>query len=132
MKHILVVDDVALNLKRAEAVLNGKYYVSLAHSGKEAVEMLKNEVPDLILLDVIMPEMDGYETFGKIRELPGLQNVPIIFLTADTGVGSEIMGLQMGAMDYIHKPFDPSVMLSRVKRVLENEEMKRRLELNAK
>lgn len=132
MKRILVVDDVSLNLKRAEAVLSGKYQVSLAHSGKEALEMLKQEVPDLVLLDVIMPEMDGYETFGKIRELPGLTDVPIIFLTADTGVGSEIMGLQMGAMDYIHKPFDPSVMLSRVKRVLENEELKKRLELNSK
>ncbi len=131
-KHILVVDDVALNLKCAEAVLRDKYSLSTALSGKEALEILRKETPDLILLDVIMPEMDGYETFASIREMPGMEEVPIIFLTADVGVGSEVMGLQMGAMDYIHKPFDPNIMLSRVKRVLEIEDIKKQLEASAK
>lgn len=131
-KHILVVDDVTLNLKCAEDVLKEKYRLTLVSSGKEALEFLQKGTPDLILLDVIMPEMDGYETFASIRGMKGMEEVPIIFLTADIGVGSEVMGLQMGAMDYIHKPFDPNIMLSRVKRVLEIEDIKKQLEASAK
>ncbi len=131
-KHILVVDDVVFNLKCAEDVLKDKYDLTLASSGKEALECLQKGVPDLVLLDVIMPEMDGYETFANIREIKGMEEVPIIFLTADIGVGSEVMGLQMGAMDYIHKPFDPNIMLSRIKRVLEIEDIKKQLEASAK
>ncbi len=131
-KHILVVDDVTLNLRVAEDVLKDKYRISLASSGKEALEFLQKSIPDLILLDVIMPDLDGYETFARIREMKGMSEVPIIFLTADIGVGSEVMGLQMGAMDYIHKPFDPNIMLSRIKRVLEIEDIKKQLEASAK
>lgn len=131
-KHILVVDDVRLNLRCAEDVLKDQYRLTMASSGKQALEILEKEVPDLILLDIIMPDMDGYEVFGKIRQMPGLTNVPIIFLTADTGVESEVMGFQMGAMDYIHKPFNPDVMRCRVKRVIESEDMKRLLEMMAK
>jgi len=131
-KHILVIDDVALNLKCAEDVLKDRYRLTMVSSGKEALEVLHKGAPDLILLDVIMPEMDGYETFANIREMKGMAEVPIIFLTADIGVGSEVMGLQMGAMDYIHKPFDPNIMLSRIKRVLEIEDIKKQLEASAK
>lgn len=131
-KHILIVDDVTLNLRIAEDVLKDKYKISLASSGKKALEVLQKGVPDLILLDVIMPEMDGYETFSHIRTMKGMAEVPIIFLTADSGVGSEVLGLQMGAMDYIHKPFDPNIMLSRVKRVLEIADIKKQLEASAK
>lgn len=127
MKHILLVDDNTTNLKMAGQVLQPYYQVSMAKSGKQALSFLKKNVPDLILLDLLMPEMDGYQTMEEIKLNPATANIPIIFLTADKQRESEIKTLQLGALDFITKPFEEEVMLSRIEKVLMMEEMRRGL-----
>lgn len=131
MKHILMVDDVTTNLKSAAEVLQPYYQLSMAKSGKQALQFLKKNIPDLILLDLMMPEMDGYETMEQIKLNPMTAKIPIIFLTADTEQSSEIRGLQMGAMDYITKPFRAEAMLGRIEKVLQMEDMKKSLLSNS-
>ncbi len=130
-KHILIVDDISTNLKYAEAVLKSNYKLSMAKSGKETLEILKEVRPDLILLDVKMPEMDGYETLQNIRKMPEYTDIPIVFLTGDVDNKSEIKGLKLGAMDFIRKPFEPEIVLRRIEKILRMEETKRKLEVSA-
>lgn len=132
MKHILMVDDITTNLKFAAEVLKDTYKLSMAKSGKQALKFLEKVQPDLILLDVLMPEMNGYETYEKIKENPEIATIPVIFLTADLDDENEIRGLRMGAMDYIKKPFEPEVMRSRIEKVLRIEEKHRDLIIRAK
>lgn len=127
MKHILMVDDVTTNLKSAGEVLQPYYKVSMAKSGKQALKFLEKNKPDLILLDIMMPDMDGYQTMEEIKLDPSTANIPIIFLTADTEQESEIKGIQMGAMDFITKPFAADVMLARVAQVLQMDEMRKNI-----
>ena len=131
MKHILMVDDVTTNLKSAAEVLQPYYQLSMAKSGKQALQFLKKNIPDLILLDLMMPEMDGYETMEQIKLNPMTAKIPIIFLTADTEQSSEIRGLQMGAMDFITKPFRAEAMLGRIEKVLQMEDMRKSLLSNS-
>jgi len=130
MKNILIVDDNTTNLKMAANVLQPFYDVSMAKSGKQALNYLKKNIPDLILLDIFMPEMDGYETMQQIKVNPETANIPIIFLTADKERNSEIKGLSLGALDYITKPFDEKVMLGRIQQVLMMEDMRKELVSN--
>ncbi|MGQ0828280.1 MAG: response regulator transcription factor [Bacteroidota bacterium] len=116
---ILLVDDepdilefLSYNLKK-EA-----YNVYTATNGKEAVIVAKKENPHLIILDVMMPDMDGIETCREIRELPGLKDVMIAFLTARNEDYSQIAGFDVGADDYINKPIKPRVLISRIKALL--------------
>ena len=132
MKHILMVDDVTTNLKSAAEVLQPFYHLSMAKSGKQALNFLKKNRPDLILLDIMMPEMDGYETMEQIKLNPRTANIPIIFLTADTERESEIRGMKMGAMDFITKPFESEAMLGRIEKVLQMEDMRRNILSSAK
>ena len=119
-KHkILLVDDepdiiefIQYNLKKAG------YRVFSARNGKEAVEMAEKHLPDLILLDVMMPEMDGIETCEEIRAIPALRNTTIAFLTARQEDDSQIAGFEAGGDDYITKPIKPKVLLSRIKALL--------------
>lgn len=115
--RILCVDDDIGMLNTIEDVLiNAGYAVSLAKSGKQAINMLKKGIGyQLVLLDVDMPEMDGYETFKAIRELEVSKDIPIIFLTGMDGPDFEIKGWEYGAADYITKPFIKSVFLARIK-----------------
>lgn len=117
--HILVTDDDVMNLKIAEKLLKENYTVSCASSGKEALEILGRERPDLILLDLHMPEMDGFEVLRNLRESPDLSDIPVIFLTADDDRSVEIRGFEEGAVDFIRKPFVSEIMLKRVQRMLE-------------
>ena len=128
MKHILVVDDTPTNLSFVESVLKDKYKLALAKSGERAIKYLEKTQVDLILLDIMMEGMDGFETFEYIRKLPMNQNTPVVFLTADINVENEIKGLHMGAVDFIRKPFVPEVMLNRIARVLQLEELMMDLE----
>ena len=128
MKHILVVDDTPTNLSFVESVLKDKYKLALAKSGERAIKYLEKTQVDLILLDIMMEGMDGFETFEYIRKLPMNQNTPVVFLTADINVENEIKGLNMGAVDFIRKPFVPEVMLNRIARVLQLEELMMDLE----
>ena len=119
--RILVVDDDPALLEQAEMILEDEYEVSLAVSGKQAVSFLeRGQDADLILLDVLMPEMDGFKTMEAIREIPGCSEIPIIFLTSLTDSESELQCLASGAADYIPKPFDPRILTLRIARRLQN------------
>ncbi len=113
--RILVVDDDPAMLVSAEDFLSDNYIVSLARSGDEALTFLRQGSDvDVILLDIMMPDMDGYETFANIRKISKYVNTPIIFLSASADSESEIRGLEIGASDYLSKPFNKDVLLARI------------------
>lgn len=127
MKHILIVDDNKMNLVSAKNALAEDYKVTAVTSGAQALKFLENNQPDLILLDINMPEMDGFEVMNKISAREEWSNIPIVFLTADTESETESRCLEAGAMDFIAKPFVPVVMCSRIARILELEELRKSL-----
>lgn len=113
---ILVVDDTPENLTMMSFLLKELYKVKVANHGQKALRIAVSEPqPDLILLDIMMPEMDGYEICRQLRQDPQTRNIPIIFLTAKSSVEDEEFGLGLGAVDYITKPISPPVVLARVK-----------------
>lgn len=116
--NILYIDDDINMLNTGEDILiEAGYDVSLAKSGVQAIKILgKSRDYDLILLDVDMPDMNGYETFKAIRGIAGCENIPIIFLTGMDSPDNEIKGLELGAADYITKPFVKIVLLARIKK----------------
>lgn len=116
---ILVVDDTKTNIEVLEGILSAEYDVIVAMNGKKAVSLAQKVHPDLILLDVMMPEMDGYETLKQIRLNEESKNIPVFFLTAKSDSQSEQTGLDLGAVDYIAKPFTPQLVLLRIKNQLE-------------
>lgn len=113
---ILYIDDDINMLNTGEDILTGAgYSVSLAKSGEQAVKLLAKGIRcDLVLLDIDMPGMDGYETFQAIRKTEGCGDIPIVFLTGMDAPDFEIKGFEMGAADYIRKPFIKNVLLARV------------------
>ena len=127
MKHILVVDDNKVNLVSAKNLLSGNYKVTAVTMGAQALKFLENNVVDLILLDKNMPEMDGFEVMAKLQEREKTKNIPIVFLTADSDAGIESRCIREGAFDFIAKPFVPEVMLSRIEKVIELDELRRNL-----
>ncbi|MBD5474401.1 MAG: response regulator [Lachnospiraceae bacterium] len=122
MKHILLVDDVSTNLKCEELILRNQYQVTMVKSGREALECLQTVMPDLVLLDIRMHEMDGYEVLKHMKEDPKTAAVPVILLTADTEQESEERGIALGAIDFIRKPIEPQLLLERIEAVWETEE----------
>lgn len=123
---ILVVDDDRVLLQMAEELLRGEYAVSVAASGRQAVQLLRKGIfPDLILLDVDMPEMDGYAAIEAIKEIPLARDIPVIFLTGMTGSEDELKGLLSGAVDYITKPFVREILLARLRIHLDNAHKRR-------
>jgi CheY-like chemotaxis protein len=118
-----MVDDDMINLKLAEKALNeGGIRVTSLTSGKALLEYIDNNevLPDLILLDIKMPEMDGYEAMSRlISKGPDVAKIPVIFLTADESDGAEVKGLDLGAMDFLRKPFVPEILRLRVNHILE-------------
>ena len=129
MKTILIVDDNKMNLTTAKTVLSSEYRVVPVMHGRQALSFLADNACDLVLLDINMPEMDGFEILENIRRIEHCRNLPVIFLTADGDVGTETRCFEAGAVDFIAKPFVPDVMRSRVGRVLELEELRRSLAL---
>jgi len=127
MKSILVVDDSTTNLKFVESMFKDVYKLTLVKSGEQALKYLRKNQVDLVLLDLFMPEMDGFETFEKIKELEMNAEVPVVFLTADVDTDSEVKGLKMGAMDFVRKPFVPEVMKKRIERILQLEDLTKNL-----
>ncbi|MCP4153372.1 MAG: response regulator [bacterium] len=112
---ILIVDDVPKNLQVLGAILRKEEYkIAPATSGVQALNMLKEIQPDLILLDVMMPDMDGFEVCAKLKESKATRELPIIFLTAKTETEDIVKGFSIGAMDYVTKPFNSAELLSRV------------------
>ncbi|MEO5356381.1 MAG: diguanylate cyclase [Nitrospirae bacterium YQR-1] len=118
-QKILIVDDMPMNIKILNELLQEDYLTYYATGGNQAIEMTSLIVPDLILLDIIMPEINGYEVYKTIREDEHLASIPIIFITAMDGDIDESYGLNIGAVDYITKPFNPSIVKLRVKNHLE-------------
>ena len=117
---ILVVDDDTANLRMATRILGEeKMRVSCLKSGEDAIKFLQGNRPDLILLDIHMPGMDGFETIAAIKGNKDISDIPVIFLTADDDDTTETKGLQAGAMDFIKKPFVPDVLLLRVRHTIE-------------
>jgi class 3 adenylate cyclase len=127
--RILVVDDTADNLYLMSALLEDRYEVATAESGAEALEIAAGaNAPELILLDIMMPQMDGYEVLRRLRANAATASIPVIFLTALTSIEEEQFGLDLGAVDYITKPISPPVVLARVHTHLERSANARRLQ----
>jgi len=115
MTKILLVDDEPDIVEFLKYNLEtNNYDVIVGYNGLEALDMLSNK-PDLIILDIMMPHLDGYEVYTKIREKEDFKDTPILFLTAKSGETDEIKGLELGASDYIQKPISPKKLLARVK-----------------
>lgn len=118
MKTILIVDDIPENIKIMKELLeNANYNVKISTNGKKALEIVNssNNRPDLIILDIIMPEMDGYEVCKQLKSNNSTKDIPIIFATAKDEVEDETYGFELGAVDYISKPISGAILLARVK-----------------
>ncbi|MCW3475706.1 PleD family two-component system response regulator [Limobrevibacterium gyesilva] len=114
--RILIVDDVPANTRLLEAKLGAEYYqVSVAHDGFQALHLAASWQPDLVLLDVMMPELDGYETCRRLKEDPKTLHIPVVMITALSEPGERVRGLEVGADDFLTKPVDYDTLLARVK-----------------
>ncbi|MCP4578107.1 MAG: response regulator [Deltaproteobacteria bacterium] len=117
---ILIVDDMPANIRILGQLLRAKYHIRIATSGEKALAIAASEKPpDLVLLDIMMPGMDGYEVCRRLKKDARLSHIPVIFITAKGEVEDETKGLEIGAVDYIVKPFSPSIIMARVKTHLE-------------
>ena len=112
---VLVVDDTPDNLALMSSLLKGRYRVKVANGGEKALRIAQDDPPDLILLDIMMPAMDGYQVLEQLKRDARTRDVPVIFLTAKSEIDDERKGLELGAVDYITKPVSPPIVLARVK-----------------
>ncbi len=113
--RILVVDDVMENIQVAGAILKEKgYQLNIARNGRQALQVMEKTIPDLILLDIVMPEMDGFECCAQLKANPATRDIPIIFLTANTDTKDLLRAFELGAVDYVLKPFNAPELLSRI------------------
>lgn len=120
MKKILVVDDNTINLKLADKILKEvpDYKPVMVPSGARALQFLSKNVPSMILLDIMMPDMDGFQTLEEIRKNPALADIPVIFLTADTEAETVDKAKEVGAKGLITKPFKKDVLLDLVEKYM--------------
>lgn len=125
--QILVVDDDPINLRIAQKMLEDQYHVNCVSSGMEALQFLRKKRQDLILLDLHMPDMDGFDVMRELQTDESLREIPVIFLTADEDKATEVRGLRAGAMDFVTKPFVADLMVARVKRILELSYLRKKL-----
>jgi putative two-component system response regulator len=116
---LLIVDDEKLNINLLVELFKDDYRLAVAKSGAQALQRALEQRPDLILLDIMMPEMDGYEVLRRLQALSATADIPVIFVTALGEVGDEQQGLELGAVDYITKPISPPIVKARVKNHLE-------------
>jgi serine phosphatase RsbU (regulator of sigma subunit) len=126
--RVMVVDDTEANIDVMIETLGDDYKVVVAMDGESALEDVGRHPPDLILLDIMMPAMDGYEVCKRLKSAPETQDIPVIFLTALKEEGDEAKGLELGAIDYITKPFNPDLVKARVQNHLELQRHKNHLE----
>ncbi|NCA89869.1 MAG: diguanylate cyclase [Gammaproteobacteria bacterium] len=126
--HILIIDDTPLNIEILLGILEGDYALSFATSGAKALKLLAKGIkPDLILLDVMMPDMDGFAVCAALKADPATRDIPVIFVTAKTDALSEIRALKAGGVDFIHKPVNQALVRARVQLHLELERRARAL-----
>ena len=125
---ILIVDDTPTNIQLLNSMLREQYKVKAATNGEKALKIARTEPqPDIILLDIMMPEMDGYEVCRRLKSSPLTAKIPVIFITAKTAVEDEQQGFSLGAVDYITKPFNPDIIKTRVRKQLEIYQQQRQL-----
>ena len=111
---VLIVDDESSNIMVLTHILSPDYTVYAAKNGPNAITLAEKYLPDVILLDVIMPEMDGYEVIFTLKHSEKTQDIPVVFITGLSNIEDEEKGLEMGAADYISKPFSPAIVKLRV------------------
>ena len=127
---ILIVDDVATNLQVLGRILQiDNYNIIAAFNGQLALEMASEKKPDLILLDIMMPDMDGFEVCTKLKSDPETKDIPVIFLTSKNEPEDIVKGFKLGAVDYVSKPFNSAELLSRIRTHTELNQLKRKLEI---
>ena len=112
---VLVVDDSSANLQLCKGLLSGEYDVRLAKSGRMALAALERVCPDIILLDIEMSDLSGFEVMGEIGKKPGLKDIPVIFVTSHATEKLVVKAANYGAVDYVVKPFDADVLCAKVK-----------------
>jgi len=126
---ILVVDDQAENIDILKSILHPTYNVKAATNGRRALDICQRpQAPDMVLLDVMMPEMDGYDVCRQLKENPKTKSIPIIFVTSKDSIKDESLGLQLGAVDYIAKPIHPAIVMARINTQLALSDQSRHLE----
>jgi len=123
MKTIFIVDDMETNRVVAKRAMDGVYATFAFSSATRMFKMLEKITPDLILLDVEMPEMDGFEALSILKSDEGLKTIPVIFLTGKTDTETEIKGFEMGVIDFISKPFSPPVLIKRIETHIETDKL---------
>jgi sigma-B regulation protein RsbU (phosphoserine phosphatase) len=128
-QRILIIDDTPANIQILHEVLQGDYDIFFATSGTDGIRIAQQEIPDLILLDIMMPEVNGYEVCENIKSDPRTGQIPVIFITAMNEVQDETKGLNCGAIDYITKPISPPIVKARVKNHLELKRQRDTLEI---
>ena len=119
-KTVMVVDDTETNIDILVELLSDKYEIMVAMDGKECLETVRMQIPDIFLLDVMMPGMDGYELCRRLKSYKRTKDVPVIFITAKGEIDDKLDGYDVGGVDYITKPIDPEFTLSTIKKHLRN------------
>jgi serine phosphatase RsbU (regulator of sigma subunit) len=121
---ILIVDDEPFNVDYLEQELEDLQYETVsAVNGQEALDKVQNEAPDLVLLDIMMPVMDGFEVLGRLKASPATRGIPVIVISANNDLGSVVKGVQLGAEDYLPKPFEPVLLRARISASLERKRL---------
>ena len=125
---ILAIDDTQTNLLILQIALESDFELQFATSGAEGLALATQRAPDLIMLDVMMPEMDGFETCRRLKAIPTLKNTPVVFITASNDLSSEMAGLELGAVDYITKPIHLKIARQRIRNLIDREQLRQQLE----
>ena len=115
---ILAVDDASINLDVIKAILSSEYTVKVAINGKIALKIAEKQLPDLILLDIMMPVMNGYEVCRRLKDNAITARIPIVFLTSEQHHSSELLAFELGAEDYVFKPINPEILRACIRAVL--------------
>lgn len=126
-KTILIVDDHPINIEALSIILGEDYTILVATNGAEALKVA-TEQPDLILLDIMMPDMDGYEVCRRLKSAPAISGIPVIFVTGKDDPEDEIKGLSLGAVDFFIKPMHTAITLARIKTHLELKQVRDELQ----
>lgn len=132
MYTVLVVDDIVENIDVLTGILKADYHIKAATNGKTALKVAQKTLPDLILLDIMMPEMDGYEVCAALQKNPVTKSIPVIFVTARDQVVDEVSGFEAGAVDYIGKPINPAITKARIKTHIALSDQKKALEIQVR
>jgi PleD family two-component response regulator len=128
LPRILAIDDTPANLMTLGAALGNEFDLRVATSGAVGIAQAEKEPPDLILLDIMMPEMDGFEVCRRLKLLPALKDIPVVFVTSMSELEAEARGLSMGAVDYITKPINVEIARQRIRNLLVREQLRRQVE----